>query len=249
MRRRAAVATATARRAWTSDPSRSTHPVVRRHRVSVRRLGVFFFGGPARRPSPPWGPRQWGPPPDYGDSRAPRARSPTPAAGRWGPCGSRFRFAKAGRLFSLEGLNAGPPPIGQSANGARYLPSEGLNAGPPPIGQSANGGPLPTTAIRALRALGRRPQRRGAGAPAARAFASRKLAARCRAFLRSGLLRGTRALGGYGEMPRELRRGTAWASRGANDDMTKSVPGAPRGPLPIARELRFARSRGPALRA
>ena len=40
-----------------------------------------------------------GPPPDYGGSRAPRALTPTPATGRWGPCGSRFRFAKAGRLL------------------------------------------------------------------------------------------------------------------------------------------------------
>ena len=59
---------------------------------------------------------------------------------------------------------------------------EGLNAGPPPIGQSANGAPLPTTAARALRALTRRPHRRGGGGPAARAFAHAKagrLSLRC----------------------------------------------------------------------
>ena len=60
--------------------------------------GLFFLGGPERRPSPHWAERQWGPPPDYGGSRAPRAHSPTPPTGRWGPRGSRFRCAKAGRL-------------------------------------------------------------------------------------------------------------------------------------------------------
>ena len=74
---------------------------------------------------------------------------PAPATARWGPCGSRSRCRARWPPFLLEGLNAGPPPMGQSANGA----------------------PLSTTAGRALRALRRRPQRRGAGGPAARARA------------------------------------------------------------------------------
>ena len=98
-----------------------------------RSLAAFLSGGPECRPSPHRAKRQWGPPPDYGGSRAPRALPPTPArgagapaararasrslaalagrrplrcsrdanpaAGRWGPGGSRFRFAKARRSW------------------------------------------------------------------------------------------------------------------------------------------------------
>ena len=79
-----------------------------------------------------------GPPPQL-RRRARSARlHADPSAGRWGPCGSRFRVARS----FLRGLNADPSPIGQSANGA----------------------PSPTTAARALRALARRPQRGALGA-------------------------------------------------------------------------------------
>ena len=85
----------------------------------------LFFGGPERRPSlffleglnagpPPIGQSANGAPlPDYAAARCARAASPP--TGRWGPRGSRFRYAKAGRLFaSLRSLRLPPlrlPPL------------------------------------------------------------------------------------------------------------------------------------------
>jgi len=52
---------------------------------------------------PPWGEAPMGPPSRLRRRFALRARPAYPSAGRWGPCGSRSRFALAGRLSPVCG--------------------------------------------------------------------------------------------------------------------------------------------------
>ncbi len=115
---------------------------------------------------------------------------------------------------------------------------EGLNAGPPPIGQSANGAPLPTTAARALRALTRRPHRRGGGGPAARAFAARKLAAcRVAALAHAASLRALRCARSRASL-RSLRALRCSGRPLASDaDPTDGAVRVPRLALSLTREL------------
>jgi len=74
---------------------------------SVWRGLSVFFGGFGANP-PPIGQSPMGPPSRLRRDVALRARPATPATGRRGPCGSRSRFALAGRLSPVGDLTLPP---------------------------------------------------------------------------------------------------------------------------------------------